>query len=91
MANILMVNVPYAGHTNPTLPLARALVRREHTVCYISAEEFRAKIEGTGAVFVPYINYPPRPTEQQKKKKCFRAAFDTAMAICSQYRLAGLL
>lgn len=25
---ILMINVPYAGHTNPTLPLARELVHR---------------------------------------------------------------
>ena len=30
MARILMVNVPYAGHTNPTLPLTRKLVARGH-------------------------------------------------------------
>ena len=28
MANILMVNVPYSGHTNPTVPLTRFLVER---------------------------------------------------------------
>ena len=87
MANILMVNVPYAGHTNPTLPLAKALVRRGHTVSYINAEECRAKIESTGAAFIPYINYPPAPTEQQKKTMCFRAAFDTAMGLTQKIDL----
>jgi len=28
MAAILMMNVPYAGHTNPTLPLAEAQYNR---------------------------------------------------------------
>lgn len=28
MAAILMINVPYAGHTNPTLPLVEALFLR---------------------------------------------------------------
>jgi MGT family glycosyltransferase len=81
MASILMINVPYSGHTNPTLPLASELVRRGHKVFYINAEEFREKIEATGAAFVPYINYPSNPSEQQKKTKCFRAAFETALNI----------
>ena len=55
MADILMVNVPYAGHTNPTLPLSEALVRRGHNVCYINAEEFRSKIESTGATFMRLV------------------------------------
>ena len=28
MAKILMVNVPYAGHTNPTLPLAKEIINK---------------------------------------------------------------
>jgi len=32
MAAILMVNVPFAGHTNPTLPLAAALARHWYLV-----------------------------------------------------------
>ncbi len=79
MASVLMINVPYAGHTNPTLPLAEALTRRGHKVAYINAEEFRAQIEKTGAAFIPYENYPEAPTQQQKKTMCFRAAFDTAI------------
>lgn len=79
--NILMVNLPYAGHTNPTLPLTRELVARGHHVTYVNAESFRDKIVETGAVFVPYRNYPDAPTEQQKKRQCFRAAYETAMAL----------
>ena len=81
MASILMINVPYSGHTNPTLPLASELVKRGHKVFYINAEEFREKIEATGAGFIPYINYPSNPSEQEKKTKCFRAAFETALSI----------
>ena len=87
MAVILMINVPFAGHTNPTLPLAAALVRSGHKVTYVNAEEFRSKIENTGAEFIPYMNYPEFPTEQQKKTNCFRAAFDTAMNLNCKYDL----
>lgn len=87
MANILMINVPYAGHTNPTLPLAAALVRNGHKVFYVNAEEFRNKIENTGAEFMPYINYPASPNWWQKKTKCFRAAFDTAMNLEQKFDL----
>lgn len=31
---ILMVNVPFSGHVNPTLPLAKELVERGHDVSY---------------------------------------------------------
>ena len=87
MAKILMINLPFAGHTNPTLPLAAALVRNGHQVSYVNAEEFRSKIEGTGAEFVPYADYPTSPTEQQKKTMCFRAAYDTAMNLNQNYDL----
>jgi MGT family glycosyltransferase len=87
MAAVLMVNLPFAGHTNPTLPLARALARQGHEVSYVNAEEYRDKIEGTGAKFVPYNNYPSSPTEQQKKTMCFRAAFDTALCLEQRFDL----
>jgi len=85
--NILMINLPFAGHTNPTLPLAAALVRKGHEVSYVNAEEFRDKIENTGAEFIPFENYPVSPTEQQKKTKCFRAAYDTAMNLGRRFDL----
>ena len=87
MANILMINLPFAGHTNPTLPLTEELVKRGHNVSYINAEEYRNKIENTGAEFIPFINYPVTPTEQQKKTKSFRAAYDTVMSLDKKFDL----
>ena len=87
MANILMINLPFTGHTNPTLPLAKTLVQRGHNVSYVNAEEFRTKIEITGAKFIPYTNYPSSPTMQQKKTKSFRAAFDTAISLEQKFDL----
>ena len=87
MATILMINLPFMGHTNPTLPLAAALVRNGHKVSYVNAEEFRSKIESTGAEFIPYENYPASATVQQKKTMCFRAAFDTAMNLDQKFDL----
>lgn len=77
---ILMVNLPFAGHTNPTLPLTRALVQAGHEVTYINAECMRSRIEPTGAAFVPYRDFPDVPTEDEKKKRSFRALWETAMA-----------
>ena len=77
---ILMVNLPFAGHTNPTLPLTRALVQAGHEVTYINAECMRSRIEPTGAAFVPYRDFPDVPTEDEKKKRSFRALWDTALA-----------
>lgn len=78
---ILTVNVPYAGHVNPTLPLTKELVKRGHQVTYINAEEFRSKIEASGAVFLPYADFPAGLTDGQKKRRCFQAAYNTAMAL----------
>lgn len=85
MANILMVNLPFAGHTNPTLPLAKALVERGHQVSYINGPEWREAIVKTGATFIPYKNYPENLTMQQQKKRCFLAAYETAMAVGKGY------
>ena len=85
--NILMVNLPYAGHTNPTLPLAGELVRRGHRVTYVNAEKFRGKIEKTGAAFVPYRNFPDGRSDGEIKRGCFRAAFDTAMSLAEPFDL----
>ena len=85
--NILMINLPFSGHTNPTLELTKELVQRGHRVTYINAEDFRSKIEETGAFFVPYINYPTNPTEKEKTHGCFAAAYDTAMSLTEKFDL----
>ncbi|MBR3763444.1 MAG: hypothetical protein IKK57_02700 [Clostridia bacterium] len=84
---ILMVNLPFSGHTNPTLPLAAALVRAGHAVTYVNAEEFRGRIEATGARFVPYRDYPAHPTEDDRKTRSFRACWDTALSLRETFDL----
>ena len=53
MSRIVFFSIPAYGHTNPTVEVVRQLVRRGHRVRYYSFEEFRAKLEGAGAEFVP--------------------------------------
>ena len=84
---ILMINLPYSGHVNPTLPLTSALVRRGHAVTYVNAESFRRRIENTGAFFVPYRDFPADLSDEQIKRRCFSAAFDTAMALPGPFDL----
>ena len=67
--NILMVNLPFSGHTNPTLELAQILVQLGHNVTYINAPDWQSKIERTGAHFVPYDHYPDSLSERQKNVK----------------------
>ena len=60
--------IPAHGHTNPTIEVVRALTGRGHRVRYYSFEEFREKIEGAGAEFVPCEGYlPPTPEDLDKK------------------------
>ncbi len=81
MARILMVNLPYAGHTTPTLPLARALHERGHAVSYVNAPEWQGRVESTGATFIPYVDYPWAPSRRREKRSCFRAAYDTVLSL----------
>lgn len=83
--NVLMVNLPFSGHTNPTLPLTAKLVEAGHKVTYVNAPELREKIESTGAAFVPYRNYPEKAAGNYHKKHCFAAAFDTALSLREKF------
>jgi MGT family glycosyltransferase len=55
MSKILLFNIPATGHVNPSLPLVKELVQRGEEIIYVNTEEYRAKIEATGA---RYIEYP---------------------------------
>ena len=44
--------IPAHGHTNPTLGLVKALTEAGHQVWYFSFEDFREKIEDSGATFI---------------------------------------
>ncbi|MBR9654023.1 MULTISPECIES: macrolide family glycosyltransferase [Bacillus] len=57
MAKVLMFNFPGEGHVNPTLALIEELVKRGEEVVYYCVEEYKGKIEKTGASFRPYENF----------------------------------
>lgn len=44
------------GHVNPTIGIVRELINRGENVTYIAGEEFRDKIEKTGAKFIGHKN-----------------------------------
>jgi MGT family glycosyltransferase len=54
MAKVAFFGLPAHGHTNPSLPVVRELVRRGESVTYYSNEAFRGAIESTGARFRAY-------------------------------------
>ncbi len=54
MAKGIFFNVPEYGHVNPTLPLVEQLARNGETILYYDTDEYRKRIEKTGAQFRPY-------------------------------------
>lgn len=93
--NILIANVPFSGHIYPTLPLAKELVKRGHHVTYILTNQWKDRIEETGAVFVPYIddadfNIPFRngkPENFFKALKAWEYVYNTIMAVGKDHDL----
>lgn len=83
--SILMVNLPFSGHTNPTLGLARVLTDMGHRVTYIHSPTWREAVEDTGADFVPYDDYPLCPSPFQDRMHCWSAAYRTVLRIGSDY------
>ena len=57
MYKIAFFCIPAHGHTNPTLPVVRALCDMGHEVRYYSFEAFRGAIEAAGATFVSCDGY----------------------------------
>lgn len=87
MGRILFINVPYAGHVNPTLGILEQLVKNGHEVGYINSPEFKEKIESKGAKFIPYINYPEKLNTIQKDHRIQMAAYTTGLRESSSYDL----
>ncbi|RFU36330.1 hypothetical protein B7463_g62, partial [Scytalidium lignicola] len=50
--------MPFAGHVNPAQPIAKELVSRGHEVWWLTGEEYKEKVEITGATFVPQKHIP---------------------------------
>ncbi len=53
MTRFLICTMPMAGHVNPGLPIARALIGRGHEVAWYTGRRFQAAIEATGARHIP--------------------------------------
>ena len=65
MKKIMVFCIPAHGHHNPTLPVVAELVKRGNAVRYYSFEEFREKIEKTGAEFFPCDAFLPELSREE--------------------------
>lgn len=54
MSKVLFLSVPAHGHVNPTLGLVNELMKQGEEITYFCEENFREKIEKTGAKFKSY-------------------------------------
>ncbi|MEC0092257.1 macrolide family glycosyltransferase [Paenibacillus macquariensis] len=54
MARVLFINGGSEGHINPTLGVVQELIRRGEEVVYVIAEQFRDRIEPTGAEVITF-------------------------------------
>ena len=84
--------IPAHGHTNPTIEVVRELVARGHEVRYYSFEEFREKIERTGARYVPCDGFLT-PLDRESEKRMRRVS-TTEMSVRSfeiTARMDGML
>ncbi|HBF3471801.1 TPA: glucosyltransferase [Clostridioides difficile] len=73
MSKIVFFSIPAYGHTNPTIEVVRELVDRGNEVLYYSFNEFKDKIEGSGAKFICCDKYLPEllPGDEKKIGKDF--------------------
>lgn len=56
MSTALFINILGHGHINPTIGIVKELINSGEHVTYIAGEEFRDKIEKTGAKFIGHRN-----------------------------------
>ncbi|MEK4006803.1 macrolide family glycosyltransferase [Paenibacillus sp. FSL H3-0333] len=54
MARVLVVITPAEGHVNPSLGLVTQLIDSGEEVVYVCVEEYRSRIEQTGALLITY-------------------------------------
>ncbi|PGZ99825.1 glycosyl transferase [Bacillus pseudomycoides] len=60
MSKVLFINFPGEGHVNPTIAVVSELIQRGEQVVYYCIEDYRYKIEKTGAEFRTYENFMPK-------------------------------
>ncbi len=67
MKKIAFFCIPAHGHTNPMMPVAAELVKRGNEVQFYSFNEFKEKIEKTGARFISCDRFLPELTDNEKQ------------------------
>ncbi|MED3867239.1 macrolide family glycosyltransferase [Priestia megaterium] len=70
MGKVLFFIFPGEGHINPTIPLVEELIKQDEEVVYYCVEEYKTKIEKTGALVRPYENFltPSHITKRVNEK-----------------------
>lgn len=68
MKKIFFFSIPSHGHTNPMLSVAKELIGKGNSVRFYSFDEFKEKIENTGAEFVSCNNFLNELNEQEEKR-----------------------
>lgn len=58
MGRFMLTPMPFTGHVVPALAVGRALVERGHDVRVYTGAAFRARVEASGARFVPWTQAP---------------------------------
>lgn len=53
MAKFLVGTIAAVGHVNPALPIVRKLIEQGHEVWWYTGQDFKAKVQATGAHHVP--------------------------------------
>src|ERR1044071_4779749 len=69
MSRYLFAPMPFTGHVNPGLPIARDLVARGHDVRWYSTPRFRRAIENVGARYGPF--YYAMPLDEERLEEMF--------------------
>lgn len=82
---VLMISLPFTGHVNPTLGIARGLVKAGHDVSFVLSENWNDAVSKTGAKFIPYNNFPAKPTSLELRKQSFKSAYETAYEIGAKF------
>ena len=79
----LLCTTPALGHTAPLLALATRLVGEGHEVVFFTTAHYRARVEATGAAFVPFApEYDAHdlmvanPTRESSSKRGVRGVKD---------------
>lgn len=88
MEKILFLGVPSYGHINPTLGMIAELVKQGKEVVYFCTEDFRVRIENTGAVFKSYNQWKyfgnKRPNSQIKMSEQMSKVFEWLIHSCEK-------